>query len=271
MLDADKFAPISVKIGRAKKHFSDLQSEILGWRRSKPYVIRTKRDPQTRQLIYYVHSAKSLPLEIPAIIGDVLGNLRSALDYIVYQLFEIRHPTTPPRQRFGFPVCDSAKGYEATVSGIVKNLGQDVADLIGAVKPYKRLDELFPNGAIWCLHSLNNVSKHRLLLTVCTQYQMHGVTPRIIQELSSQFPGEKTIDFISSISVDEVLRKIPVKEGYELYRAPPDCEVEKDLTFDLDVSFNELTIMEVWPVLPALQHFTDLVEGISRKFRPLFS
>ena len=247
-----------------------MQSEILGWRRSKPYVIRTKRDPQTRQLIYYVHSAKALPLEIPAIIGDVLGNLRSALDYIVYQLFEIRHPTTPPRQRF-FPVCDSAEVFEATVSRIEKNLGQGVARPYPRGKPYKRLDELFPNGALWCLHSLNNVSKHRLLLTVCTQYEMHSVTPRILQELSSQFPGEETIDFIASISVDEALRKIPVKEGYELYRAPPDCEVEEDLTFHLDVSFNELTIIEVWPVLPALQHFTDLVEGISRKFRPLFS
>src|SRR5260370_10518041 len=168
MLDANKFAHISVKIGRAKKQFSDLQSEILGWQRSKPCVIRAKRDPQTRQLIYYVHSAKSLPLEIPALIGDVLRNLRSSLDYIVYQFFEIRRSTTPPTQRF-FPVCDSAKNYEDQFTKIQKNLGHDVPALIPAAKPYKRLDELFepfPNGALWCLHSLNNVSKHRLPLTV---------------------------------------------------------------------------------------------------------
>src|ERR1019366_8328710 len=62
------------------------------WRAPKffttnPYRVGTKRNPQTRQLIYYLTSVQDVPARIAAIAGEVLQALRSALDHLAYALF----------------------------------------------------------------------------------------------------------------------------------------------------------------------------------------
>jgi hypothetical protein len=272
-MDERRISAVRIKIERAERHLSDMQAEIFGFRSGKPnaYTVGTKRNPNTRQVIYYVRDIREMPLVIPAIVGDVTQNLRSALDYAVHQIFRAKYQGRISPEYFGFPVCLSASKYKSVGVRKIACLGQDVVDVISAVEPYKGSPNgIFSNGDLWCLHELNNISKHRLLLTVCTQYQMHSITPRIISELSERFPDEPTIDFLSSVSVHEELRKIPVKKGYVLYTAPPDCEVEKDMTFQFDVALNEPKVMEIYPVLAALQHFKELVDVIVRRLESFF-
>jgi hypothetical protein len=50
----------------------DLEAEIKAFLGTNPYVVGTKRNPQTRQLIYYLVRVQNVPDRIAAIAGDVL-------------------------------------------------------------------------------------------------------------------------------------------------------------------------------------------------------
>jgi hypothetical protein len=84
---------VRLKVERAKKHIRELQHERDSFLQKKPYVISTKRDQQTRQLIYYVESVQELPPDLSLIAGDVLQDLRSALDHLAYQLVLVPAPS----------------------------------------------------------------------------------------------------------------------------------------------------------------------------------
>src|SRR5262245_15024560 len=93
-----------LKVVRAQEHLESLKDESRGYLDGHPYKIITEEihDPQgfpsmqailpdgSPKLTKYwkftpeVHTLP--PLRLSALIGDVVGNLRAALDYIVWQL-----------------------------------------------------------------------------------------------------------------------------------------------------------------------------------------
>ena len=86
MTSGQRLSLIRVKIDRAKKHFEDLNLEVQNFFDSNPYVVGTKRQPETRRLVYYLASVRQTPAQLAAITGDVLQNLRGALDHLAFQL-----------------------------------------------------------------------------------------------------------------------------------------------------------------------------------------
>ena len=81
-------APIGTRVEWAKKHISDLEREVEAFLASEPYEIETKPDPGRPNCVkYYVASISSEPpISIPFIAGDVLFNLRAALDHLAHKL-----------------------------------------------------------------------------------------------------------------------------------------------------------------------------------------
>src|SRR6266850_2234417 len=82
----ERLAHIWPKVDRAKHHIGELEAACREFLDLRPYVVAVKRDADTRRLIYYIESTRSVPLTISTILGDVLNNLRSALDHLAYQL-----------------------------------------------------------------------------------------------------------------------------------------------------------------------------------------
>src|SRR5579863_169632 len=93
---------IRLKIKRADKHIAELQAAILAFKATNPHEVTAKRDPNTRKLIYYVHKADPVPDDIALIAGDVLQNLRSAVDHLAYQLVLVAGGT--PDIQTSFPI-----------------------------------------------------------------------------------------------------------------------------------------------------------------------
>ncbi len=157
---------ITLKIKRAKEHVSDLERHVRAFMEINPYKVGTKRDPQTRKLIYYIISAEPVPDCLALIAGDAIQNLMSSLDYLAYQLVCSDSRGIPPNPRWiYFPIADDASKYEAKKQGKLKGVRQETFDAIDALKPYKG-----GNALLWVLYRLNNIEKHRLLLTVGSQH-----------------------------------------------------------------------------------------------------
>jgi len=119
---------------------------------------------------------------------------------------------------------------------------------------------------------LNNIEKHRLLLTVGSQTAgMH-----MGQFLSNRLREQRHPSFAALADVIEPLdialipadKGFPLKEGFELYIGTVDEKPNPKQKFAFQVALNEPGIIEGKPLLETLHQFASLVEGIVAALRP---
>ena len=253
---------IRVKIHRAKEHFGALEAELRAFLDAKPYVVGTKRDLENRRLIYYLVSVQDIPDRIAAITGDVIQNLRSALDHQAYALFMVGPGGTTgqsPRHIY-FPIADDAQKYAAEAPAKVRGMRQDAIDAIDATKPYKG-----GNDTLWILHRLNNVDKHRFVIMVGSAFRSLDIGAHAFELFKSSFPqyaGAPT-PHAFFLTAD---RMFPLKVGGELFIDGPNAEENREMQFRFEVAFGESGIIEGAPLVETLQGMGEVVDRLVTDF-----
>jgi hypothetical protein len=276
----ERISLISVKVERAKKHIRDLEVETRDFLDSYPYEVSIKPDPQVAEAIkYHIVSVRETPNPILAIVGDTLFNLRAALDHLAYQLALVNG--TRDRKILkatSFPIFDDATIYKTNVHRKVQGMSQAAIDVIDATKPYKG-----GNDTLWRLHSLNNLDKHRFLITAGFHVAAFIPPPimrvAIIKALAAQegWPVNISDAQLEAIALSMPLSggNCPLKVGDELKlpfdRIPDMPELKKDIRFTFEIAFNESQIAEGEPLLETLHQMVELVGNIILAFRPLLA
>ncbi len=272
--------PVQSKIERAKKHIHDLEIEVHSFINSNPYQIGAKHEPEEGELVYYVSSARDVPMAIACIAGDAVQNLRSALDYMVYEL--IRHDVgREPSDHVCFPIFSDAEHYKRGRVGKVKGMRRETIERIDAFEPYKGGNDLF-----WCLRELSNIDKHRSLLTIGAAHIPHnlGEYVRSPSERTNGSLGEfKALDMMDLVFRSDC-RKFPLETGTELLRIqsrPPGVAralsailgdppavliVDKDLKFPFDIALGEPEIFKGESLLEKLYQMGRMVEVVTMYF-----
>ena len=156
----DKLILVRVKIQRADKHLRNLETSLIPYRgRTKTECIKqADREPGYPPVIEM--TLPVIPFDALAGAGDIIQNLRSALDHLAFQLFTVGSPGKLPSNRLCFPISKSADIYEAEKGRKVEGMREDAKKAIDALQPYKG-----GNPMLWMLHELNNIDKHNFLLT----------------------------------------------------------------------------------------------------------
>ncbi len=156
----DRLALVRAKVERAKQNLAEMEFIIFSAHGHIPgvnmYVKSRKRLPG--QLPCY-----EIPFDALTAAGDVVHNLRGALDHLAYQLTIANRPRTTDEEfrSIYFPISKDKATHEKTIKGYKKFFGAEAVKFIDALKPYKGGNE-----ALSRLHKLNNLSKHRLLLAM---------------------------------------------------------------------------------------------------------
>jgi hypothetical protein len=164
---------VRLKIERADKHIKDLEADIRGFFDTKPYVVVGEREADTRRPIYRLAACSHPPVRFSLITGDILQNLRSALDHLIWQLVEAAGNN--PGITNAFPICDSPAEYQsARTTSKVTGISVDAKKAIDATNPYHGGNEV-----LWKLHRLNNIDKHRLLITVGNAFRSVDIAPTL--------------------------------------------------------------------------------------------
>jgi hypothetical protein len=159
---------ILAKVERAKKHIHELEVEIGSFLDGKPYRVSVKAHSQLSfATCFYMEHAEPIPTVIPIVTGDVIQNLRSALDHLAWQLVEASG--SPPGKGTAFPIFDHAvlgseKEIAKFVARKVKGMKEPMRDAISGLHPYKG-----GNDYLWAIHDINITDKHSLLVTSDTQ------------------------------------------------------------------------------------------------------
>lgn len=151
---------IRVKIVRARKHLQELREQADRLFGQSLHVIGTRIDSVTGKSEQYFGPIPIAEFNVLATAGDVIQNLRSALDHLACQLVEIGSGNDKGHD-VGFPIAKNEAKYRLLRDRKLNGARGDAIEAVNALKPYSGGNE-----PLWVLHKLNNLDKHRLLLTV---------------------------------------------------------------------------------------------------------
>lgn len=162
------------KIERAKAKLADLKESIKAVVDPGHYRFAVKYDPETKRHVYRVYDVPATDPEWPLVIGEVLFNLRSALDHLAWQLVLLGGGE--PTQETQFPIRDSPNDKNGQVLPLKALLAQvkdpKILGLLNECQPYagdgtEHRSPFDAHGTpLWHLKKLNNLDKHRLLMIV---------------------------------------------------------------------------------------------------------
>jgi hypothetical protein len=154
------FSGPKLKIKRAKKHIRDLNYRIASFIDDfdGPFA---ETDRNTGELLLNYPPDASLPLDLSVIIGDAIHNLRTALDLAWIEIYE--HLRIEVTSNTSFPIRETREDLIGTLQGAPKIKGHSglYTLIIDDIKPYAG-----GNDAIWPLHKLDILDKHKLILPV---------------------------------------------------------------------------------------------------------
>lgn len=236
------------KVEWAKRRIQDLSVCLDTFFQARPYSVVEELNPQTGKSAYRVRILEAIPTDVACSVGDVVHNLRGALDHLLHRIM----PSTALWTRSSaFPVAQSAHEYRSTKHRRLKGLPQALVDRIDLLQPYKG-----GNDAIWRLHELDCIDKHRLLLTFAVAHDRRWLDHRMTW-----------LDPVPFLGVPRPRRTIiPVEDGAELMSIRHDPRVDMKEQFTFLVAFNEPQVIQPEPVVPTLLQFADLVESIIAVF-----
>jgi len=244
-----------LKVQRSRKHVLDLEAEQDRFFKTNPYRFRFETNPQTGNRDYYLADAKPIPLEFSLLIGDALNNLRAALDHTAYHLVCVGVGAIRSFPDAKFPIYENAPDYHSKRNGAVAGMRQDAIKAIDAIQPYGGgAGEYF-----WHLARLNNIDKHRLLVTAWTS--LFGIpTSRSDREFIARFHGGSPDDYQGSTMAVHP-RIVPLKAGDKICTIPK-SEVHENMNFLLGVAFSEPEMVRGNPVVETLHEMTKVVHDL---------
>jgi hypothetical protein len=155
------------KLARAEEHAEVLKTEWRAFVDTNPYGIEIKRQADVVEVFFQV--LKHVPIRLLTIVGDMLHNLRAALDYTAVAMV---HAHGGDVMRGGFPIylseshfikdvrCRKKGRHPGPLNG-VPTTSEEFA-FIERLQPYQRGDDKHAD-PLYALAFLSNRDKHRML------------------------------------------------------------------------------------------------------------
>jgi hypothetical protein len=245
------------KLERARQHIADFGTAEIAFMERDPYYAVSYEEIDTRHHVIYFRILEQCPSEILVLVGDAIHNLMSALDHLAYQL-EIANHRTPGKSTY-FPIYRDLDAFKNDRGQREVLFGITATERIDGLQPYKGGDE-----ALWRLHELDIIDKHRLLI------------PTVGYNQSIQTSGFRSPDKLRGLELLVFLhlpRAGPLKDGAELFRGSEDIVTVTGNPVDMNMRFGFVVAFgEVWEgkmIRSGLEHMFNMVQGTLEKFRPL--
>jgi hypothetical protein len=182
---SDPEAPWWVKLRRARLHIDEVHQRVRTLDASNPWSVEKEPAEDPDSWAFRFRIQRPIPADLCAAVGDAIANMRSALDYVAYEL-AVRHTgTLAPRQEMAtaFPICKDREAFDGFF--IQGRWGPVRAEIFGeterlalqCVQPFALGEEarsagvewstpadqeLLTDGA-WALNTVWNIDKHRRL------------------------------------------------------------------------------------------------------------
>ena len=187
---------IHAKLRRAEQQIQIISDEADGICKDvQKYVFREVRPDIDKQVWVYRGETPNAPTSWSVIFGEILYNLRSALDHLVWQLV-LANGQTPGRHN-AFPITNDAQGWDKTKDNLLNGVSSRHKSMIGYLQPYTGGINLpFDVSKFKLLDDLSNIEKHRYLIVAFiasmgpTNDGVLGIDPPELVDASVRAPFE---------------------------------------------------------------------------------
>ncbi|MBY8862016.1 hypothetical protein K7711_36455 [Nocardia sp. CA2R105] len=251
-----------LKLERAKEHFHEFIADLDRYRKSDPWQFSVAlEDPLRRgtgsDLVLRLKAHTPIPRRLAVVVGDLVHNLRSALDCAIVELASRgegpagRPPTESEERAFQFPITEEKADFEDWIDHrkLRLFLSPDVVRAIEIVQPWYKTQELarwdgrpddtaLVRGIVLLsylrrLQKLNNTDKHRQISMMLLGPDSVGGSPD-----KREFPhGLEGIEWLGVPRREIVeISELELPEGFEW----PDPNDEEDEEYDFFFSGDEI-------------------------------
>lgn len=245
------------KFKRVEEHFDQLYEEIRRFLdKPEPYRFFSEEEAGTGDKVYRVQVIENPPPRFAAIVGDIVHNLRSALDLLAWQLVEAGGGT--PGKNTMFPIRATKEAFETTGLAQVNGASKDAIRILKALKPYKG-----GYAALWRLHRLDANDKHNLLviLGIATPQVIIPLVPGPVQADTAFFGAELTL----------ANPTFPLVDGDEFFRLSAivrNTPLHHDLKFTGSVGVSDGEVVHGESLIPVINDLARAIEEIIDLFVP---
>ena len=236
---SDPFASSLSKIARAKEHFTEFERCIDEFHNLHPYEQVAENDPnQAGFVIHKMKLTKPLPDAVGNVLGDLVGNLREALDTAAYAIAVASGKTDPKFTAFPFA---GSIGQMAQSLGRSKDLPKEIHSLFCGFQPYLGGDDL-----LWLLNEICNSNKHKVVTPVGVGLMRQEASVRTVGYFSMPNPHVWDSE----------------KNEMEIITLGPDTKFNYNFNFDIFVAFGDIKLVAGQPVLPVIDNLFGKIERI---------
>jgi hypothetical protein len=148
-----------LKIGRARERMNEIEREASAFLDTQPYVVVPHNDGEADWFTMRCRVFAPPPMSLGLVAGDFAHNLRSALDYIVYQLAALGdHGEKGRGKKTQFPIFRDVTEYERWEKVYLKGVRDQERAAIKQLQPFDR-----PGSLLFAIMELDDRDKHRLV------------------------------------------------------------------------------------------------------------
>jgi hypothetical protein len=207
MFDKHPLVGAFQRVDRAEKHLADLQAQLDGFRQRYLDAATIYFNADSSEHARVLHprlTPESEPI-LAILIGEICYNLRSALDYLVYELALL--DSGNPQENTQFPIDDTPKKFNRNKEHRLVGLSLDHIAAIERYQPY--------SGCNWSkvLRTLSNPDKHRKLtprggsfaIEVVPEGFSPSFTPQISAVRRANRPDGVEVDVKLIASIDAIV------------------------------------------------------------------
>jgi hypothetical protein len=243
-----------LKIGRAQQHLGELERSVSDFLARKPFVVLVEKPEEMPDYLdcvaWVARIREEVPNEWSPIIGDIVHNLRTALDLMACDLVRLNGKSA---SGVHFPFARS----EAELSKHIKEkhidrAGPQVVSEIRKLQPYEG-----GNLALRAIHDLDIVDKHQSLIAMATGVVTAGVT-LYLNGHPNQIPQWQTL-------FD--------REGQRIVVMPrsPNIPIGSEVPSLFALVFSQVAgSFAGHEIIPTLHNFVQTIEGVVNLFRSRF-
>ncbi|HYS55602.1 MAG TPA: hypothetical protein VER58_17725 [Thermoanaerobaculia bacterium] len=153
------------KLTRAEETAGTLVAEVDAFVRANPNPYRVTGELRNgnREYVFTAFGELDIPIRFSVLVGEVMYQLRTALDHVLAALVVANGNV--PSDRHQFPICSAPEKFaEASKRGDIAGVSTTASKLIELFQPYQA-DHPAPR-LLDLLREWNNADKHRLLVVV---------------------------------------------------------------------------------------------------------
>ncbi|ANO03697.1 hypothetical protein PP571_06175 [Mycobacteroides abscessus] len=230
------------KLSRASVHLAELREAVEQFRIEHPYEFRPE-SPGNEQgkpdvpITVMVVKAHPIPDDWALITGDILTNIRAALDHAVFPHIRAKKPDLE-RNLIQYPIEDRKEQWENKK----KWFKSPVTKVIGQSQPY-RMGNDYLGHPFRVLRELVNQDKHRDLVIASYAMSAFNVIPRDLYTVVSTTVHQVPME-VGVVVAEAQLRLAQNVHGWRWEQVPSEVEYGEFIEIPGSEPLNLLTAMQ---------------------------